>query len=78
MKTYLLLFFILILLGIITANSIVVEENPCRLINCRVRIFGFWQMEAEQLGTTPDGLAICHCPHEPEDILYYVSTYRKY
>lgn len=61
----------------ITGN-IVTEENPCRIVDCNVRVFGFWETKAEQIGTTPDGLAICHCPHEPIDRLYYISYTRKY
>jgi hypothetical protein len=80
LASILLIFLITALIVLISdrMTGAVVEENPCRLIKCRVRLFGFLGVEAKQVGITPQGMAICHCPHEPPDVLYAVSHYRKY
>lgn len=86
MKLHLYLSVVLILLagvlGMVLVDTMtgaaVQEDDPCGIVDCRVRMFGFWQTKAERVGTTPDGLAVCHCPHEPEYVNYYVSTHRKY
>jgi len=54
-------------------GSAVSEKNPCRMIRCNVQLFGFIQSNAEWIGTTPDGMAVCHCPQESMDYLFYVS-----
>lgn len=59
-------------------GKVVYEENPCKMIQCVVPVFGFWETRAVQIGVTPDNYAVCKCPHEPADQLYFVSMYRKY
>jgi len=54
-------------------GSFVADENPCRMIRCNVQLFGFIQSNAEWIGITPDGMAVCHCPQESMDYLFYVS-----
>ncbi len=61
----------------ITGN-IVYEKDPCRIIDCYTPIFGYWQTKAELINITKDGYAICHCPHERPEVLYYISVVRKY
>jgi len=85
MNLYLLLILLITSIAVFTfvtvntiTGGIITEENPCKIVDCHVRIFGFWNMEADWIDTTPEGLAVCHCPHEPLDRLYYISTYRKY
>jgi hypothetical protein len=43
------------------------------MIHCNVQLFGFIQTPPEWMGTTPDGMAICHCPQESIDYLFYVD-----
>ena len=76
-----LLFFLSILL-IAYANdtmtgSVVANDNPCRIVHCNVRLFGFLTTDPEWIATTPDGLAVCHCPQESMDYLFYVSITRR-
>lgn len=58
-------------------GNVVIEKDPCRLIECN-RFYGFWQLRAEQVGITPEGMAICHCPYDPPELVYMISHYRKY
>lgn len=83
MRIIFLSILFIVLLSVATTSILytsrpVVEENPCRLVSCTTPIFGFWETKAEQVGTTADGYAVCHCPHEPADQLYYISYTRKY
>lgn len=68
----------MILADNITGNIIINDKDPCRMIRCNVQLFGFIQQKAEWIGTTPDGMAICHCPQESMDYLFYISIQRKY
>jgi len=78
-----LIILILSMLAIVMADQltgkiVVNEKDPCRMIRCNVQLFGFIQQPAEWIGTTPDGMAVCHCPQESMDYLFYVSLQRKY
>jgi len=59
-------------------SAVIYEDNPCKIIECTVPLFGFFEQKAVQIGTTKDGYAVCKCPHEPYEQVYYVSVWRKY
>jgi hypothetical protein len=79
MKHVLPYIFILVfsMLAIVLADQMSASptamKNPCRMIRCNVQLFGFVQQPVEWIGTTPDGLAVCHCPQESYDYLFYVD-----
>jgi Na+-translocating ferredoxin:NAD+ oxidoreductase RnfD subunit len=74
-------FFIILIISILalvisntlTGGTVVNYKDPCRMIRCNVQLFGFIQTPPEWIGTTPDGMAICHCPQESMDYLFYVD-----
>jgi len=74
--------FIASVLSIIVVNnitgSLVYKENPCYIVNCTVRLFGFIKTEAEYVRDDEDGLAMCHCPQDPQDDIYRISHWTKY
>lgn len=83
MKAIIALFFFLaiVLLAYVDntiTGSITAGDNPCRIVSCNVRLFGFIKEEPELIGITPDGMAVCHCPQESMDYLFYVALQRKY
>lgn len=78
-----LFFFLAIILTVflnnsMTGNIVIKEDNPCRIVHCNVQLFGFIKQEPEWIGTTPNGYAVCHCPQESMDWLFYVYLGRKY
>jgi len=77
----LLLFLVTVLFVAIydeITGNVVIETKPCQAIKCRASLFGFLTLEAEQVGVTQDGYAICNCPNEPPWVLYFIQTYREY
>ncbi len=72
-----LIILIVSMLAIVMADQLtaspVAQKNPCRMIRCNVQLFGFIQSPPEWIGTTPDGMAVCHCPQESYDYLFYVD-----
>ena len=82
MRQYIPLVFLLALLLAFSyehmTGSIVVETDPCRLVKCGVRLFGFIKVRAEQIDTTFDGkMAVCHCPQDPPALVYYIAFERE-
>jgi hypothetical protein len=85
MKIYILAIIGILAVGIVSVISVdqitgnyVYKENPCHLIDCNVRIFGFQKLPAEFIGDDEDGLAMCHCPQESPDQIYRISHWTKY